>query len=497
MVLQPMHVSATTSAPSESGADTVAVGVFEDEGVAHDLEGAPLGALLDSGEARRAFRHLAVAHAGGLRWLLVGLGKREAFDGERARLAAAAAHGRAKELGARTLCWEVPHHVGDEVVEGLVHGTVLAAYRFARYREDSDEGTVERLVVSAHHDWTTGSAGGAPGAVERATIVAEAQNAARDLQNTPANDLTPTALGERALALAAEVEGLKVEVHGPDFLTEQGMGAFLSVSQGSYEEPRLIVLRHEPAGAQGPLLGLVGKAVTFDSGGISIKPAANMWNMKFDMSGGAAVVEAMGAIARLGLPVRVVAVVGSTENLPSGRSVKPGDIVTARGGTTIEVNNTDAEGRLVLADCLTHARDLGAERLVDVATLTGGVITALGNVHAGLMANDEDWAAAVLAASAASGELVWRLPLHPLYADMVKGTYAQLQNAGSDRGAHPIQGAEFLHHFAGDVPWAHLDIAGVSDGVSRAYNPKGGTGFGVRLLVELVRAQAQAPAPTH
>jgi leucyl aminopeptidase len=215
-----------------------------------------------------------------------------------------------------------------------------------------------------------------------------------------------------------------------------------------------------------------------------------MWNMKFDMSGGAAVVETMGAIARLGLPVRVVAVVGATENLPSGRAVKPGDIVTARDGTTIEVNNTDAEGRLVLADCLSHARDLGAERLVDVATLTGGVVTALGNVHAGLMANDEEWAAAVLAASAASGELVWRLPLHPLYADMVKGTYAELQNAGSDRSAHPIQGAEFLHRFAGDVPWAHLDIAGVSDNVSRAYHPKGGTGFGVRLLVELVRAQA-------
>ncbi len=488
-----MRVSATTRPPAESGADTVAVGVFEDEGVAHEpttgsaggAGGAPLGALLDSGEARRSFRHLAVAHAGGLRWILVGLGAREAFDGERARLAAAAVHGRAKELGARTLCWEVPHHVGDAVVEGLVHGTVLAAYRFTRYREESDDGAIDALVVSAHHD--VGET------IGRAAIVADAQNAARDLQNTPANELTPTALGERALALAGEVEGLQAEVHGPDFLTEQGMGAFLCVAQGSYEEPRLIVLRHESPDAQrvgGPVIGLVGKAVTFDSGGISIKPAANMWNMKFDMSGGAAVVEAMGAIARLGLPVRVVAVVGATENLPSGRSVKPGDVVTARAGTTIEVNNTDAEGRLVLADCLTHALDLGAERLVDVATLTGGVVTALGNVHAGLMANDEDWAAALLEASAASGELVWRLPLHPLYADMVKGTYAELQNASSDRSAHPIQGAEFLHRFAGDVPWAHLDIAGVSDNVSRAYHPKGGTGFGVRLLVELVRAQA-------
>jgi leucyl aminopeptidase len=483
MVPQRMHVTATTQAPRDSEADTVAVGVFEDEGVAHDLEGEPLGALLESGEARRSFRHVAVAHAEGLRWILVGLGARGELDGERARLAAAAVQGRAKELAARTLCWEVPHHVDDDVVEGLVHGTVLAAYRFDRYRRPADdERELEALVVSAHHEIS--------GAVERAAVVAEAQNAARDLQNTPANDLTPTALGERARALAAGHPALEAEVHGRDVLAHERMGAFAAVAQGTREEPALIVLRHEPPGAAGPLLGLVGKAVTFDSGGISIKPAANMWNMKFDMSGGAAVIEAIGAIARLGLPVRVLGVVGATENLPSGRSMKPGDIVTSRSGLTIEINNTDAEGRLVLADCLAYARDLGAERLVDVATLTGGVVTALGNVHAGLMANDDAWAGALLAASLASGELLWRMPLHPLYADMVKGTYADLQNAGSDRSAHPLQGAEFLHRFAGEVPWAHVDIAGVSDNVSRPYAPKGGSGFGVRLLVEVARAMS-------
>ena len=204
--------------------------------------------------------------------------------------------------------------------------------------------------------------------------------------------------------------------------------------------------------------------------------------------GGAAVVAAIGAIARLRLPVRIVGVVGATENLPSGHSVKPGDIVTARNGTTIEVNNTDAEGRLVLADCLTWAIEQGAERLVDLATLTGGVVTALGGVYAGFMANDDSWAEEVLAASGASGELVWRLPLHELYAELVKGTYADLQNASADRTAHPIQGAQFLARFVGDVPWAHLDIAGVSDNLSHAYLTKGGTGFGVRLLVELARA---------
>jgi leucyl aminopeptidase len=487
-----MRITATTQAPLETGADTIAVGIFKGEGIPHEpttgsaggARGEPLGALLEAGEAKARHRHVAVAHAEGRRWILVGLGDREALDPERARIAAAVVHGRAQELGTRVLCWEVPHKVEDPVIEALVQGTALSAYRFDRFRAprpDEDGGGLEELVLSAHDDV------GAP--VERAAIVAAAQNAARDLQNRPANDLTPTALGKAARELAAGLEGLQVKVRGPEWLAEQRMGAFLAVAQGSDQEPALVELRYDGATA-GPVLGLVGKAVTFDSGGISIKPASPMWNMKFDMSGGAAVVAAMSAIARLRLPVRVVGVVGATENLPSGHAVKPGDIVTARSGITIEVNNTDAEGRLVLADCLAWAIELGAERLVDVATLTGGVVTALGGVYAGFMANDDAWADAVLAASAASGELVWRLPLHELYAEQVKGTYADLQNASADRTAHPIQGAQFLARFAGDVPWAHLDIAGVSDNLARPYLNKGGTGFGVRLLVELARAQS-------
>jgi leucyl aminopeptidase len=477
-----MRITATTQAPADTDADTIAVGIFEGEGVPHDLDGEPLGALLEAGEAKAKHRHVAVAHAEGRRWILVGLGDREAFGGERARIAAATVHSRAEELGARALCWEVPHKVDEPVIEGLVQGTVLSAYRFDRFRpsaqDESGEG-LQELVLSAHHDIGA--------TVERAAIVAAAQNAARDLQDRPANDLTPTALGDAAGEMAAGLDGLEVEVRGRDWLAEQRMGAFLSVAQGSDQEPALIELRYDGA-AHGPVLGLVGKAVTFDSGGISIKPASPMWNMKFDMSGGAAVVAAIGAIARLRLPVRIVGVIGATENLPSGHSVKPGDIVTARSGTTIEVNNTDAEGRLVLADCLTWAIEQGAERLVDLATLTGGVVTALGGVYAGFMANDDAWADQVLAASGSSGELLWRLPLHELYAEQVKGTYADLQNASADRTAHPIQGAQFLARFAGDVPWAHLDIAGVSDNLSRAYLNKGGTGFGVRLLVELARA---------
>lgn len=482
-----MRVTSTTDAPLQTGADTIAVGVFEDEGVAHDVGDGALQALLDCGEARRSFKHVAVAHAGGGRWIVAGLGARDDFDAERARTAAAAVLARAREIGSKRLCWEAPHDVGDEIVGALVEGTALAAYRFDRFKaakDDDEPRGVDELVVSAHHD--------AAAATGRAAVLAEAQNAARDLQNRPANDLTPRALGARARELAAAVDALDAEVLGRAEIDAKGMGALAAVARGSDEEPAVIVLRYAGAGAapDGPLLGLVGKAVTFDTGGISIKPAAGMPDMKFDMSGGAAVVEAAGAIARLGLPVRFVAVVGATENMPSGRAVKPGDIVRAMDGTTIEVNNTDAEGRMVLADCLLYARELGAERLVDLATLTGGVVTALGSVYAGLMSNDDEWAASVTAAAERTGELVWRLPLHARYAEAIEGRCADLSNTGRDRKAHPIMGAEFLHRFAGDVPWAHLDIAGVASDNGLPYTGKGGGGWGVRLLVALAESVA-------
>ena len=474
-----MRVSSTTSSPADTGADTLAVGVFDGKGVAHDVEDGSLQRLLDSGEARTAFRHLAVIHAAGHRWLLVGLGARDDFTPERARIAAATAHGRALELGTTRLCWELPHHVDDAVTGAFVEGTVLAGYRFDRYKSATGEDRrIEELIVSAHDDVS--------GPVDAAAVVAEAVNAARDLQNTPANDMTPAALADVARGL----EGVEVEVHGRDFLLERGMGAFAAVAQGGHNEPALIVLRYDGADARGPVLGLVGKAVTFDTGGISIKPAAKMHEMKFDMSGGAAVVAAVGAIARLGLPVRVIGVVGATENMPSGHAMRPGDIVTAANGTTIEINNTDAEGRLVLGACMVHAIGLGAERLVDIATLTGGIVTALGSAFAGVMSNDDDWCAAVEAAGARTGERCWRLPLDAMYDDAIKGQYGDIMNATTDRKAHPITAAAFLARFAGDVPWAHVDMAGVMSDLGLAYAPKGGSGFGVRLLVDVARAVA-------
>jgi leucyl aminopeptidase len=477
-----MRIVATTDSPLETSADTIAVGVFDGEDIVHDAGDGTLQRLLDRGEARRAYKHLAVAHADDRRFVVVGLGARGAFDAERARIAAAGVHGRARELGAATLCWEVPHHVDDAIVAGLVEGTVLAAYRFDRYRNHpEDEGALDALLLSAHHDVSEPVAIG--------TIVAEAQNRARDLQNLPGNEATPAFLARRAQEIAGEAEGIAVDVLGEEEIRERGMGAFAAVAQGSEQEAQLICLRYEGPDAPGdsPLLALVGKAVTFDSGGISLKPGARMSEMKFDMSGGAAVLEALGAIARLKLPIRVLAVVGATENMPGGRAVKPGDIVRASNGTTIEIINTDAEGRLVLADCLAYAVSQGAERIVDLATLTGAIVTALGDSHAGLMANDDEWAAAVSAAADAAGEPLWRLPLHESYAELIRGRYADIINAVESRKAGSITAAEFLHRFVGDVPWAHLDIAGTAWDNGKPYAGRGGSGWGVHTLVALAR----------
>jgi leucyl aminopeptidase len=482
-----VHVEATTDSPLATGADTVVVGVFDGEDVAHDLPGGALAALLDSGEARREFKRLALTRTeGGVRVILIGLGDRSKFGAERARVAAAVAHGRARDIGTGTLCWEVPHHVGDEVVAGLVQGTGLHAYRFERYKPSEDPRAVGRLLLSSHHDVSE--------PVRLATILVEAQNRARDLGNTPGNDLAPTALAAYAEDLAGR-HGVGFSALDGDAIRAAGMGAFAAVAQGSVQSARLIRLDYDGAGGEGPLIGLIGKAVTFDSGGISLKPAGTMHEMKFDMCGGAAVIEAVAALAELGAPVRVLGLVGATENLPSGSAVKPGDIVRALDGTTVEVNNTDAEGRLVLADCIAHARRQGAERLVDLATLTGGVVVALGSTYAGLMSNDDSWASEVHGAAQRSGEVVWRLPLHEEYAEMIKGRYGQIINSTTKREATALTAAEFLHHFAGDVPWAHLDIAGTAYDVRRPYFAhKGATGFGVRLLVDLAQGGAVAGA---
>ena len=504
-----MNVSWTADPPEAAEADTVVLGLFEGEdpreGIPVERGGTPeqVDELLSSGEARSSFKALALTHAQGKRWLTVGLGPRKDFTPERARVAAAVARERARELSTRVLCWEVPaagqgEDASAAVAGALVEGTILSDYSFDLHKSakaggrdgDAKPKRLDGLIVS----------GGGPieSAVADAAIVAAAVNAARDLQNRPGNDLTPTALADYARALGEEIDGLRVEVQGRAAIEELGMGAFAAVARGSEQEPALIVLKYDgspptpPTGdakeASGPLLAFVGKAVTFDSGGISLKPGPKMAEMKFDMSGGAAVVEAVAAIARLGLPVKLLGVVGATENLPDGRAVKPGDIVTAKNGKTIEINNTDAEGRLVLADCLCHAVSLGAERIVDLATLTGAVIVALGSTYAGIMSNDEQLTEQLTAAGERTGEILWRLPLHPEYDELVAGKYADLDNAPEARKAGTITGAAFLQNFVSETPWAHLDIAGSAWDLGRAYVGKGASGYGVRLLVELARS---------
>ncbi len=482
-IVRKMKVSTSPEPLGEQDADTFVVAVFDSE---MSPQGAPglLSELLESGEARRAFRSLALAHADGRRWLLVGLGARHEFTPERARVAAATVLERARELASRVLCWGLPSETGGQVAAALVEGTVLRDYRFERFKsapEDLDDPPkqLEGLILACPDDLA--------GDVAGAQVVAEAANRARDLQNRPGNDLTPTAMGEYAKALGEEIDGLLVEVEGRASLMARGMGAFAAVAQGSQQEPALITMRYEPPQATGPLLAFVGKAITFDSGGISLKGGAKMAEMKFDMSGGAAALEATAAIAQLGLPVRLLTVIGASENLPSGAAVKPGDIVTAANGRTVEINNTDAEGRLVLADCLCHAVGQGAERIIDLATLTGAMIVALGSTYAGLMSNDDVFAEQITTAGAQTGEIVWRMPLHEEYAAIVKGRYGDLDNAPEARKAGSIVAASFLSNFVAEVPWAHLDIAGTAWGLNRPYVGEGASGWGVRLLVELAR----------
>jgi leucyl aminopeptidase len=475
-------VTARGGPPEETAADTRVVGLFENESLADPV----LQRLVELGEAKAGLRKVAVAHedapgGGQRRVLIAGLGKREEFDAERARVAAAAAAGRAQELGAVSLSWAAPG--GEGSAAGIVEGTLLKLYSFDRFKstKDEDDG-IESLELSGD-DVDADE-------VERARVASVAANATRDLQNLPANVATPSFLAERASEIADEHEALELELFDRDAIVANEMGAFAAVAQGSDVDPRLIVLRWRPPGAGGPHLGFVGKAVTFDTGGISIKPSAKMQEMKFDMSGGAAVIEAMAGIAELGIPVTITAVVPSTENMPSGHAVKPGDIVTAKNGTTIEVNNTDAEGRLILADSLCYAVEQGAERIVDLATLTGAVLVALGHTYCGLFSNDDDWCAEVEAACNATGEIGWRLPLHPEFHELTKGQYADLTNSSDQRVAMSSYAAEFLRQFVDDRPWVHMDIAGTAWGMSRNYVGKGASGFGTRALIELARASA-------
>ncbi len=322
----------------------------------------------------------------------------------------------------------------------------------------------------------------------RGRIIADAQNFTRDLVNEPSNKLTPRILAEKAEAMAREA-GLAVEILDEKKITVLKMGALLSVAQGSIEPPRVMVVTYTPANSKpgAPVIGLVGKAVTFDTGGISIKPAEGMEKMKYDMAGGATMLGVMRALAALKPNIKVVCVVPSTENMPGGHAQKPGDIQVAMSGKTIEVLNTDAEGRLILADGITYAKQLGATYLVDAATLTGAIVVALANINVGVFGSDQAFTDKLLASAKAAGEKMWQMPVDEEYREFIKGSVADIQNIGSGKGGGAITGAMFIKEFSGDTPWIHLDIAGTAwNDDAKPWLAKGPTGVALRTLVHLV-----------
>ena len=491
-----MRVEVQAVTPEQVEADVVAVPLAGDNelaGAAAELDSkldGLLGRLAGEGELRGEAGRVSIVHVdgklGARRVAVAGLGRREHVDADALRTAAAAV---AHETGgyAETVAWAVDGALelpAEEQARALVEGTAIGNYDTARWKHDEPK-TEARLPDPLRRRRRPGG-GGRSARRPWPTWT----NRARDLVNSPPNETTPERLAERAQEIASSLEHVSAEALDPDQIAKLGMGALAAVAQGSDNPARLVVLRYDPPEpARGEVvLGLVGKAITFDTGGISLKPSLHMEDMKGDMAGGAAVIEATGAIAELGLPVRVLTVAAASENMPSGHAYRPGDIITAANGKTIEITNTDAEGRLVLADALWYAREQGATHVLDLATLTGAMEVALGDLYAGVFANDEAWRDEILAAGEASGDHIWPFPMHPRYRRYVDSVFADLKNSSDLRQAGAVLAAKFLEEFAGDGPWAHADIAGpafLERSRGDYLSQRGGTGYGVRLIVEL------------
>jgi leucyl aminopeptidase len=489
----------TPSSLDTAPAPLLAVPVLKGEDgqpvVSADAEVSVPGPILEdaSGDAGSTVAGYADQGSPARRLVLIGVGKSSAeVDAESLRRFAGHAVRAAESMKVSELAIALPASelAVEEAAQAVAEGAVLAAWRYRELKtgvgEDEPPAAVEvaTLLVSPPSE-----SAAAPG-VERGVIVAEAENVARDFQSRPGNVATPTALGESARELAARW-GLEVDVLGPDRLREERMNALLAVAQGSAQEPRLIVLRHNGGAADEAPLVLVGKGLTFDAGGISIKPALKMEDMKFDMSGGAAVLGAMTAVARLKLPRNVVGIVPSSENLVGAAAMKPGDVITTRAGITVEVINTDAEGRLILCDALDYAVEMKPEAMVDCATLTGAVVIGLGHHAMAVLGTDPGVVADLRAAGDATGERCWELPLWPEYRKQLESPTADVKNVGG-RPAGTITAATFLREFVKDVPWGHLDVAGTAygDGNGISYRRAGGYGVPTRLLVEWVRRRS-------
>ncbi len=500
-----MQIAARGGAAERVVADALALGIFEGtqrpSGAAQAVDKAAGGSireLLKSGDFTGKAGQVAVLYptSGKLaRILVVGLGSEKSFDAERVRQAAGSAVTRARQLGVKTLA-TVVHGAGKggldpaEAAQAVVEGSILGNYVFGRYwTQDKDRKRQVRSLVVVESDRARLAA--VTRGVKKGQVVAESACLARDLASHPGQDMTPADMATQARGIAAGAAQLKATIFGPDELKRMKMGALLGVGRGSAQPPRLILVEYKPKGRVRKTICIVGKGITFDTGGISLKPAESMEKMKYDMSGGAAVLGAMSALGRLRPSgVRVIGLVAAAENMPGGRAVKPGDVLTASNGMTIEVNNTDAEGRLVLSDALSYARRFKPDAVIDLATLTGAVVIALGSQCGGALGNDQDLVDAVIASGKRTGERLWQLPTWPEYNELLKSDIADMKNSGG-REAGTIAGAMFLAQFASEFPWVHLDIAGVAwTDRDKPYAPRGSVGFGVRLLVDYIEGVA-------
>jgi leucyl aminopeptidase len=491
-VHQTPSIALTVKASREIETDLLILPVFEDDALTDetDLEqasGGELAAALTRREVTgKAYELFLTAVRGwkSPRVLLVGAGPRADFTADRLRRIATAGGLAARDRGVTRVAFIHRAATGvapDAAAQVLAEGAVLSCFDGASYKT----GETRRVWLTAVQLRVGAQSAAVDAAVERGRVLGECTNLARMLSNEPSNTLTPRVFADRAQRLAKDA-GLSVEILDEKRIADLKMGLLLGVARGSAEPPRVVVLRHEPKkSVKGPILGLIGKGITFDTGGISIKPADNMDKMKDDMSGGAAVLCAMAAISRLQAPIRCVGIIPLTENMPGGNSIKPGDVLTSADGKTVEVLNTDAEGRLILGDGLWYARQLGATHLVDVATLTGACVVALGKYASGLFGTPDAWRDRVGQASERAGDRTWPMPLFDDYFDLFKSEIADFANTGGRAGG-AITGALFIGQFTGGLPWVHIDIAGTAWAEdARPYQPKGATGVAVRTLAEL------------
>ena len=493
-----MQITLETQPYSQIETEALVSYLFEDSDVAQgqldELDraaGGLLRKLVQDGEVSGKMLEFTLIHGpiglAASRFILVGAGKRDQFNVASARkvVGAALRYLKGKSIKRFTIFAREKDRT-EEFAQAVAEAVITANFESDKYKTDKKgDKSVESVVLAGYNE--TSKAAGEKG-LARGRIIAESQNFTRDLVNEPANKLTPKILAEKAQAMAREV-GLAVEILDEQKIADLKMGALLSVAQGGPEPPRVMVLTYVPPIAKpgAPVIGLVGKAVTFDTGGISIKPADGMEKMKYDMAGGGAMLGVMRAIALLKPAVKVICVVPSTENMVGGKAQKPGDIQTAMSGKTIEVLNTDAEGRLILADGITFAKQLGATHLIDAATLTGAIVVALANINAGVFGSDQAFTDKLLASSKAAGEKMWQMPIDEDYREFIKGSVGDIQNIGSGKGGGAITGAMFIKEFTGDTPWIHLDIAGTAwNDDQKPWAAKGATGSAVRTLVHLL-----------